>query len=178
MPNSGLNGTHEGLVKEIMSVLEAKQGMEYARVEMDIPDEDGNMKTEKMPLAGGDGGVSYKTMPNIKTGGGVSGEGTTGTEAMVAIIVDKTISHIMENFEVAWHDRFEALETDFNSFVANMLIAGTALSASVTVPPGGVAPGGAAVIAACAGVKGPGRAAKSAVDMVLEGVETMGTNIL
>ena len=178
MANGGMNGTQEDLVKEIMAVLTAKQGMEYARIEADIPDKDGNMKTEKFALAGGDGGVSYKTMANIKTGGGVSGSGVTGTEAMVAVIVDKTISHVMENFEVAWHDRMETLETDFNTFASLILTAGTTLTAAITMPPAGCAGAGAAFIAASMAVLGPGRSGSSAGLKGAEAGQTMGTNIL
>jgi hypothetical protein len=178
MPNGGMNGMQQDLVDEIMAVLKAKQGMEYARIEMDIPDEDGNMKTEKMPLAGEEGVVSYKTMMNIKTGGGVSGDGVTGTEAMVGVIVDKTINFIMENFEVAWHDRMETLETDFNTFASMILTAGTTLSAAVTMPPGGCAGAGAAFIAAAAAVKGPGRSGASGALKGKEAGQTMGTSIL
>jgi len=179
MANGGMKGMQQDLVDEIMAVLTASQGMEYARIEVDIPDEDGNMKTEKFPLAGPDGGgVSYKTMPNPKTGGGVSGDGVTGTEAMVGVIVDKTINFIMENFEVAWHDRMETLEMDFNTLVSQILIAGTTLTAAVTLPPGGCAGAGAAFIAAASAVKGPGRAGSSNGLKAKETAETMTTNIL
>ena len=179
MANSGLQGTQKDLVDEIMGVLTAKQGAEYCCIEMDVPDSDGNISSEKFPMAGTEGPVSFKTMLNPKTGsGGVSGNGVSGTEALVAVIVDKTLNHIIENLEVAWHERLEALDTDFNTFLTQMMTAATVITASPTLPPASMAGGGAALLAAVMAVKGPARTGLSSALKAKEAATSMTTNML
>jgi hypothetical protein len=170
-------GEQEGLVKDIMKVLQSKSGMEKCFISMDVPDEDGNIKEEKFPLAAKEGNVTYATKTNIKTGGGLSGSDVSGSEAMVAVIVDKTISFIIENYEAAWMERFETLEDDFNKFVTGMMQVGPAL-APLGMPPGAGAAATGLIIAACSQVKGPGRTAVTTGLRAKEKLETFGTGNL
>jgi hypothetical protein len=178
MANDGLAGKNQDLVDNIMKVLSTDLGPEFCRISMDIPDVDGNISKVNSPLAGTSGTVSYQTLPNIKTKSpGISGSNVSGTEAMVAVIVEKTINHIMENFEVVWHDRIEALEDDFNTLATNLTAAAATLTASPVLPPGACAPAGAQLLKAAAQMKGPGRTAITTVQRALEEVSTLGTNI-
>jgi len=178
MANEGLAGKNQDLIDGIMKVLSTDLGVEYCRIEMDLPDADGNMSNHVSPLAGKEGTVSFKTLPNIKTqSSGVGGSKVSGTEAMVAIIVEKTINHIMENFEVAWHDRLEALEDDFNTLAANLTSTAATLTASPVMPPGACAPAGAQLLNAALQMKGPGRTAITTAQRTVEKLSTFGTNI-
>jgi hypothetical protein len=159
-----LQGTQQELVDNILK----------AYLTMEVPDENGNLREVKYPLVG-EANISYSTKPNVNTGSsGVSGTDTTLAEALAAIVSEKTINHIIEKYEAAWQQRFEALETDFNSLLAGLLPVAVAMQ-PLGMPPGLGAVSGNALLAAVNSVKGPGRVASSELLKAQEKLQSFNT---
>ena len=171
-----LQGTQQDLVDAIVGVLSSKQGMEYCSTAMDVPDADGNISEVKTALAGQPGGIDFATAPNLlTTGTGVRGSATNGAEALATIIAEKTLNHIIENFELAAQARLDTLENDFNLFLTTLQIVAPTLTVNMF---GAGAAQTAALTAAVMAGGGPARAAKTAALKAKELAMSFGTGNL
>jgi hypothetical protein len=148
-----LIGTQQDLADAIGAAITAKAGGN--KISMSIVESDGAGGTvnKTYALGGGEGVCSAQTLPNPLTGAGISVSNVTGVEALAAVIADKVLDHIIENFELAAQARMDQLEMDYNNFLANLQIAA---AAGLAVPfTAGLAAGMQAAIIAG---QGPARA--------------------
>jgi len=170
-----LKDSGSDLADAITAVLTAAQGPEKCSISIEEVDEDGNKSTKTYALGGGEGTISFSTLMSPKLySTGASDSDVTGVEALAAIIADKVIVHIMENFELASGPRLDKLEDDFNMMV--QLLGTTLIPLSATPMSGpGVA---AAVMAAAMSVGGPARTATTMLQRTTEKLQTMGGELL
>ncbi len=163
------------LADAITSVLKAANGPESCKITVEEVDDNGNKSTKTFALGGGDGTISFSTLPDPKLNTlGVSGNNVTGVEALASVIADKVLTHILENFELAAGPRYDALETDFNTFLTIL----TPVVAGLQVTPFSGPGVAAALFGASMAVGGPAREAKTATFKAQEKSITKGGELL
>jgi hypothetical protein len=98
-----------------------KDVLETVTMDIDTVDSDGKKQTQNIkPFKDGQKIMTLETSKDVN-----------GLDALVKVMSDKILSHLVENVETSLLERFEKLESDFDSFVIALNGAGAGPATAV-----------------------------------------------